>query len=497
MYEPTHKCGIGAVVNTRTPFQDMFRTAVSTQNRGYDGCGFSIYDLDSGTIRTYRRDGKVTDAFSNHVEAAEIRADRGIFGTRYITAGDANPSNLQPIAAGGYVVAHNGNILNSRELAKEYGVRVEDSDSDTRVIAEIIRSVGDIEDGIRCLAKEAIGAFNLVVMDSEGVIGAYKDPWGYHPLFGGFKEDDKGRRSVCVASEEPGLYALEIYETNEFKPGELWLTDGVNIEKKMIRPDKTKESAAFPSIPIRESACPFELSYFMRPAGSFNGVLVPEFRERVGKRMTERDGFPNNGDYIIVPVHDSGRHYAIGYSEASGIPLELAGFLGNRDMSRLYMQEDKMAKLGLNAQEMAALKNMPNPKIVKGKKVIVKDDSIVHAGTIPRLIRNLYAAGAEEVHLRIGAPPIISSCHMGMNHSDISTLRAANAMKRLQAVTLEGIEEEVRAGLNPRLNSLHYLPLGDYKELLNDRGNYCFGCFTGAYPFPAEYLPWAGLAERN
>jgi amidophosphoribosyltransferase len=241
MYAPTHKCGIGAVVNTRTPFQDMFRVAVSTQNRGYDGCGFSVFDLDNGEIRTYRRDGKVTDAFSDHVEAAEIRSDRGIFGTRYITAGDANPNNLQPIAAGGYVVAHNGNILNSRELAKEYGIHVEDPDSDTKVIAEIIRRAGTIEDGIRCLAGEAVGAFNLVVMDSKGLVGAYKDPWGYHPLFGGFKEDGNGRKSVYIASEEPGIYALEIYDTTEFKSGELWLIGGANVEKKSIKPAKTKE----------------------------------------------------------------------------------------------------------------------------------------------------------------------------------------------------------------------------------------------------------------
>ncbi len=483
MYEPTHKCGIGAVVNTRTPFQDLLGSAVSVQNRGYDGCGFSFF-LKNGTIRTYRGTGKVIDTFWNNMDAASTDSDRGIFNNRYITAGDANPNNLQPMIAGGFAIAHNGNVYNSGELARRHGIEVNGNDSDTRVIAEMIRLAGTIEGGIRWLAEEAIGAFNLVVMDEHGVVGAYRDPWGYHPLFGGHKADDNGKELVCVASEKPAIYALKIYKPEEFKPGELWLMDGTKTERKIIRPERTKEYPGSRSVPVVESICPFEISYFMRPGGSFNGISIPKFREDVGARMVRRDNFPNNGDYIVAPVHDSGRHYGIGYSRASGILLELSAFLANRDMARQYMEENKKARLGLTPQQMARLKNLVNPEIVKGKKVIVTDDSIVRAGTLPELIQDLFDAGAEEVHLRIGTPPIIAPCHMGMNHSDASTLRAANAMRRLTATTLERIEEEVRTGLNPRLNSLHYLPMGDYKELLHDHGNYCLGCFTGAYPFP-------------
>ncbi len=472
-YLPVHKCGIGAAVNTETPFQDMFRGAVSIQNRGYDGCGFSLFDLDNRTIRTYKGPGKVANVFTANLTASKVRSDRGIFNNRYRTTGDTNPENIQPITAGGYAVSHNGNVFNSRRLADEHGIQVADSDSDTHVLAEIIRKAGTIRDGIGVLAKEALGAFNLVVMDANGMVGVYRDPWGYHPLFAG-----RRGKSVYFASEEPGIHALGIYNAEELQPGELWLTDGICTEKFSIKPPKTKSN-----IPIRTSKCSFELPYFMRPGGSFDGILGSKFREDVGARLAELDGFHDDGQHIVIPILNSGRHYAMGYSKRSGIPMA-EGFAGNTDMSRLYMEEDKMAGLGVTAQEMAALKNMPVPRIVKGKKVIVTDDSIVRAGTLPELMKDLFDAGAEEVHVRIGTPPIISSCHMGLNHSDITKLRAARAVEHPQTAPLEEIEESVRIGIDGRIKSLRYLPMKDFKTLLGDKDDHCFGCFTGSYPIP-------------
>ncbi|MBI1972226.1 MAG: hypothetical protein HYS53_02900, partial [Candidatus Aenigmarchaeota archaeon] len=447
IYPPVHKCGIGGAVNTPTPFQDMFFEAVSIQNRGYDGCGFSLYDTDTNTIRTYRGTGKVAVVFSEHPEAAKVRSDRGIFSNRYRTTGDTNPGNLQPIVAGGFVVSHNGNVPNFRRIAEEHGIEVNGQDSDTKVIAEIIRQTGSITTGVRAVAEEALGAFNLVVMDANGVVGAYRDPWGYHPLFMG-----RNGKSVYFASEEPGIYAMGIHDTEELGPGDLILTDGASTEKISIRPKLTKSG-----VRIRESMCAFELPYFMRPGGSFNRILGMEYRERAGRRLAEQDNFPNDGKHIVVPILNSGRHYAVGYSAGSGIPM-VEGFLGNTDMSRLYMEEDKMAALGITPQGMAARKNMVIPKLIRGKKVIVTDDSIVRAGTLPKLIDALFDVGAEEVHPRIGTPPIMWSCHAGLNHSDRTKLRAFRAVSNPERAALEEIEERVRIGLDPRIKSLRYLP---------------------------------------
>ncbi len=473
LYLPVHKCGIGAAVNTETPFQDMFGLAISTQNRGYDGCGFSLLDEDTGKIRTYREPGKVVDVFLKNLDASNIRSRRGIFNNRYRTTGDTNPENLQPIAAGGYVVSHNGNVFNSRRLAEEHGIKLEDSDSDTHVVAEIIGRAGTIEGGIKILAKEALGAFNLVVMDTNGVVGAYRDPWGYHPLFMG-----KRGKSTYFASEEPGIYALGIYDTEELQPGDLWLTDGVYADKISVRPSRTKSDS-----PVRTSKCSVEIPYFMNPGGSFGGVLGSQFRENSGARLAELDDFSDDGKTIVVPIMNSGEHYAIGYGRKSGIPMR-KGFQVNTAMNRLYMEEDKLNALGVTPQKMARLKNMVVPPIVRGKRVIVTDDTIVRAGTVPELIKDLFDADAEEVHLRIGTPPIISSCHMGLNHSDITKLRAAKAVNNPRTAQLEEIEENVRASIDPRLKSLRYLPMKDFKTLLGDNDDHCFGCFTGVYPVP-------------
>ncbi|MBI2085407.1 MAG: hypothetical protein HYT71_02755 [Candidatus Aenigmarchaeota archaeon] len=473
LYLPMHKCGIGAAVNTETPFQDMFQQAVSIQNRGYDGCGFSLHDLDSGIIKTYRGPGRVVNVFLESLDASEINSDRGIFNNRYRTTGDTNPQNLQPIAAGGYVVSHNGNVFNSRRLAEEHGIKLEDSDSDTHVIAQIIRQAGSIKAGMKLLAEEALGAFNLAVMDINGVVGVYRDPWGYHPLFAG-----RRGKSTYFASEEPGIHALGIYDAEELKPGDLWLTDGVYTDKISIRPSRTKSG-----FPIRTSICSVEIPYFMNPGGSFGGTLSSQFRENAGARLADLDEFPNDGDTIVVPIMNSGEHYAIGYSERSGIPMK-KGFQVNTAMNRLYMEEDKLSVLGVTPQKMARLKNMVVPEIVRGKRVIVTDDTIVRAGTVPELIKDLFDAGAEEVHLRIGTSPIISSCHMGLNHSDTTKLRAATAVENPRTAPLREMEESVRIGIDGRIKSLRYLPMEDFKTLLGDKNDHCFGCFTGVYPVP-------------
>ncbi len=473
LFLPVHKCGIGGAVNTPTPLHDMFKQAVSIQNRGYDGCGFSLYDLDTHSLSTYRGEGKVAPVFLENAHEAQVRSDRGIFSNRYKTTGDVSPRNLQPISAGGYAVSHNGNVFNFRRLAKEHRIAVEEGDSDTHVIAQIIQKEGNFEKGLHILAEEALGAFNLVAMDSDGVVAAYRDPWGYHPLFMGRKGG-----SVYFASEEPGIYAVGIYDTEELKPGDLWLTDGERTEKFSIRPPRTKSR-----IPIAESVCAFEIPYFMRPGGSFNGIIGADFREAAGERLASLDRFPNDGTYIVSPIFNSGDHYAIGYSRGSGIPTKKA-FMYNPDMTRLYMQNDKMAALGLTPQELAALKNMANPRVVKGKKVIVADDSIVRASTIPKLVKDLFEAGAEEVHVRIGTPPIISSCHMGLDHSDRTKLSVVKAVENPETADIEEVQEKVRLSLNPAPMSLRYISLADFKELLGDRGNHCFGCFTGEYPFP-------------
>ncbi|MFH1105830.1 MAG: hypothetical protein V1731_01295 [Candidatus Aenigmatarchaeota archaeon] len=475
-HTPQHKCGIGAAVNTDTLFRDLFKIAISTQNRGYDGCGFSIYDLSRRAIVTYSGEGKVVNVFSANAGASVANSVSGFFNNRYRTTGDVTPDNLQPLKSGDIAVSHNGNVWNYRELAREYGVEINGQDSDTKVLAKMIEKSGDVRNGIKLLAEEALGAFNLITMDGEGTVAAYRDPWGFHPLFGGRKG-----KATYFSSESPGIMALNVYDAEEFKPGELWVVKGSEVQKEIVRPSRTKSR-----IPIKTRMCPFEDSYFLRPGGIFNGRLVSKFREEVGEELAERDRFPNDGSYLVVAILNSGRHYARGYSRRSGIPMA-EGFMGNTDMSRLYMEEDKMERLGLSSQDMAALKNMPVPQIIRGKKLIVVDDSIVRAGTLPRLVENLFEAGAEEANLRIGTPPIRWPCHMGFNHSDSKKLRATQTNGHQDHVDLVVVEERVKASLNPKLTSLHYLPIESYKRLLGNHDDHCFGCFTGDYPFPLSF----------
>ncbi len=450
---PRDECGVFGIY---APEHDVSRLAYfalyALQHRGQESAGIAAADCGDH-IMAFRDMGLVSQVFDEERLRA-LPGELAVGHVRYSTTGANRWENSQPVwrfDRHEIALAHNGNLTNAVELHAELRARDVSfsSTSDSEIIAALIAThpADTVEEAIIDVVPRLRGAFSTVVLTSDDVI-AFRDPAGLRPLALGALGD-----RFCVASESCAFDIISAKLMRDVLPGEM-----VILGEKGLRSKQIVKGA-------REAFCVFEHIYFARPDSRMGGQVLQVSRGRMGELLWAEA--PVEAD-LVIAVPDSGNAAARGVARASGLPQD-DGFVKNRYVARTFIQPgQELRKHGLR------LKFNPLPEIVRGKRLVVVDDSIVRGNTTRQIVQMLRDAGAAEVHLRISAPPIKHPCHYGI---DMST--------REEMIAHGRTVDEVAAELG--CDSLHYLSLaGVYKAIEGDRGRHCDACFSGDYPLSDE-----------
>lgn len=449
---PHDECG---VVGIFAPDEDVARMAFfglyALQHRGQEACGIAV--SDGHTIRMHKDLGLVSQVFTPE-NLAPLKGHFAIGHTRYSTTGSPSARNSQPFLIetihGAIAVGHNGNLVNASALRKELlsrGVGMTSS-SDSEVITMMLAGApGETwNDRIKFCMEKWVGAYSLVILLRDGVF-AVRDPWGFHPLSVGLLPSG----GHAAASESGALETLGCIAIREVKPGEI-----VTLSDNALR----VHQAMHPKSPL--ALCTFEEIYFSRPDSIWNGQSVHSVRQRLGHQLAKEN--PVKAD-IVIPVPDSSIPAGIGYAQESGIEYNL-GFIKNRYIGRTFIQPTEYLR-----QQGIALKFNTIDDNIRGKRVILIDDSIVRGNTTGQLVRMVRNAGATEVHVRITCPMITHPCFMGVDMGNYDELIAHRMNK-----------EEIRQHLS--CTSLEFLSIEGMMRAIGKDEHYCNACFTGNYPLP-------------
>ncbi|QLD87008.1 amidophosphoribosyltransferase [Natronomonas halophila] len=458
---PTEKCGVvGVSLDDREAARPLYYALYALQHRGQESAG--IVTHDGFQQHSHVEMGLVGDAFDEG-DLQSLNGETGIGHVRYPTAGSVDSSCAQPFSvsfkSGSLGLSHNGNLVNADEVREELAAKGHafTSDGDTEVIAhDLARNLLE-EDLIRAVKRtmgRIHGSYSLTIMHDDTVLGV-RDPEGNRPLCIG--EVDGG---YMLASESAAIDVLDGEFVRDVKPGELVVldTDGSGFDSyQLVDQDNTAH-------------CFFEHVYFARPDSRIDDNLVYDVRRELGRKLWEESGVDSD---VVLPVPDSGRAFASGYAEAAqdeGADVEFAeGLMKNRYVGRTFIMPTQDAR-----ERAVRLKLNPIRDVVEGKTVTVIDDSIVRGTTSTQLVQLLKDVGAEEVHMRIGAPAIVAPCYMGIDMASREELIAAGQ-------ETEDIREEIDA------DSLSYLSIDAVAEALGEsRADLCLGCVTGEYPYDIE-----------
>ena len=448
------ECGVFGIFGSHDAAAHTALGLHALQHRGQEAGG--IVSFDGTQFYTHRALGLISDNFGSASIIEKLKGEAAVGHTRYSTTGETLLRNVQPLFAefsfGGLAIGHNGNLTNAMKLRRELIEQgsLFQATSDTEVIIHLAAKsrAASIEDRLIEALKQIDGAYSLVCLTNEGLIGI-RDPLGVRPLVLG----SLGGAHI-LASESCALDILGATLVRDIEPGEIIVINGDGIRSYK------------PFIPQKKRFCVFEHIYFARPDSTIEGHNVYEARKRIGEELAKES--PVKAD-LVVPVPDSGVPASIGYSAASGIPFEL-GIIRNHYVGRTFIEpSDHVRHLGVK------LKHNANQSILKGRRVILVDDSIVRGTTSKKIVNMVREAGAAEVHMRIASPPTTHSCFYGVDTPERSQLLAAlhdvDAMAQLIGVdSLAFISID---GL--------YRAMGEKKR---DAANpqYCDACFTGDYP---------------
>ena len=462
------ECGVFGIFGHPEAANMTYLGLYALQHRGQESAGIAASDGDQ--VRLAREMGYVADVFDGST-LAQLRGQLAVGHVRYSTAGESKLSNAQPIlidcAHGQIAIGHNGNLVNARELREEL-VRqgsIFQSSSDTEVIAHLYArsKAGTVEDAIVESVSQVQGAFSLVILTQDRLI-AVRDPHGFRPLALGRLDD-----AYVIASETCAMDLIGATYVRDVEPGEVLVVSGNGL--RSLKP--------FPPAPLAH--CIFEHVYFARPDSYVFGRSVNEVRTELGRVLAREQ--PVAAD-VVVPVPDSGVCAAMGYAEASGVPLRM-GLIRNHYVGRTFIQpQQSIRHFGVK------VKLNPVRSILEGKRVVLVDDSIVRGTTSRKIVRMVRAAGASEVHVRISCPPTISPCFYGVDTPRRSELIAATH-------TLDEIRDFIEA------DSVQYLSLDGLLSTVDGaRASYCTSCYTGNYPVPfprdeARYLQLALKREKS
>ncbi|MDL2287561.1 amidophosphoribosyltransferase [Eubacteriales bacterium OttesenSCG-928-G02] len=424
----------------------------SLQHRGQESCGITVND--DGVMNTYRDIGLVSEVFTKEKLESLNHGNIAIGHVRYSTPDASARRNAQPIQInhikGSMSIAHNGNIINVAQLRNELEQEglIFHSTSDTEIIAYLIaRSrlrTKSIEESVAEALPKLEGAFSLVMTSPQKMIAA-RDPRGFKPLCIGMLDN-----SYIISSESCAINAVGGKFIRDVEAGEI-----VVIDKDGIR-----------SIPKycntqKESLCVFEYIYFARSDSDICGTSVHTARKRLGALLAEEH--PIEAD-VVIGVPDSGIDAAIGYAEKSGIPYGI-GLIKNKYIGRTFIQPEQKTR-----EDTVRIKLNAVSSTVKGKRVIMVDDSIVRGTTSARIVKILKEAGATEVHMRSSAPPFLYPCYFGTDIDSQDKLIACN-------YTMDEIKNMIGA------DTLGYLEIKDLPNILDiNKDKICKACFDGVYP---------------
>ncbi len=426
---------------------------LALQHRGQESCGIAVGD--GGEIQYHKALGLVGDALDRQTLDKLGEGRIAVGHVRYSTTGGNNARNIQPLVIshgdGNFVLAHNGNLVNAMALRGEYehNGAIFHGTSDTETIAyEIVRNrriCATTEAAIEKSISEIKGAYSCVVMTSNKLI-AFRDVKGFRPLCMGKTEDG----AVVVASESCALDAVGARFERDIAPGEIVVVSDEGI------------SSITTHCRDKKHICIFEYIYFARQDSVIEGTSVEQARLNAGRILAQTS--PVDAD-IVIGVPDSGLDAALGYSLESGIPYA-TGFVKNRYVGRSFIQPTQKMRENTVRIKLNAIR-----QVVRGKRVIMIDDSIVRGTTSAQIIKLMRDAGAKEVHMRISSPPFTHNCYFGTDIDDEEKLIAN------KYASIKQIGDAIGA------DSLDYLPVQRLKDLLGDTAvGYCEGCFTGLYP---------------
>lgn len=457
MFNSIHEeCGVfGIFENSIT---DVARSAYlalyALQHRGQESCGIAVND--DGVFKHHRGDGLVPDVFTKEKLHGLGLGNAAIGHVRYSTTGGKNANNIQPLVIrhikGNLAVAHNGNLVNAADLRRhfELGGAIFHGTSDTESIAYSIvqeRLVSkSTEEAIEKVMHHLKGAYSCVVMTATKLI-AFRDPMGFRPLCIG-KTKSGG---YAVASESCALDTVGAEFIRDIKPGEIVTINSQGVTSNMAHCSKCKSAM-----------CVFEYIYFARPDSIIEGSSVQHARMRAGEFLAKES--PVDAD-IVIGVPDSGLDAALGYSRESKIPYGV-GFIKNKYIGRSFIQPSQGQRENAVRIKLNVIKEN-----IKGKRVIMIDDSIVRGTTCARIVNLLREAGAKEVHMRVSSPPFKHPCYFGTDVDSEENLIAC------QYDTVEEIAQKIG------VDSLAYLSVEATHHLAeNTHMGFCDGCFTGNYP---------------
>ena len=447
------ECGVfGVIAPAPTNVADItYYGLYALQHRGQESCGIVVND--DGVFVSHKDLGLVSEVFSSDILSCLPKGNMAVGHVRYGTTGGTNRNNCQPIEVnhqkGKMALAHNGNLSNAAELrnALELSGAIFHTTSDTETIAYIVTKerlkAPSIEDALSGAMKTLDGAYSLVLMSPRKLICA-RDPYGFRPLCYGKTADG----AYVVASESCALKAVGADFVRDVEPGEILVfsQNGV-VSRKEHCGKKNKK------------LCIFEYIYFARSDSVIDRVSVHAARKRTGKALAK--AHPVEAD-LVIGVPDSGLDAALGYSEYSGIPYGI-GLIKNKYIGRTFISPGQGTRLDQVKIKLSAMEES-----VKGKRVVLVDDSIVRGNTMGRIVKLLREAGAKEIHIRISSPPFLHPCYYG---TDIDSEEHLIAYKYSV--------EEIAAMMGA--DTLGYLPVWEL-ETLTGNCDYCSACFGGEYP---------------
>ena len=449
------ECGVfGAYdLDGRDVAASIYYVLFALQHRGQESCGIAVTDtFGERKVLSRKGLGLVNDVFDEE-ELSKLKGNLGVGHVRYSTAGGTRVENAQPLVInyvkGTLAIAHNGNLVNAVELRREleYTGAIFQTTIDSEVIAYHIArerlNTKTAEDAVKNAMKKIRGAYALAVISPRKMIGA-RDPFGLKPLCIGKRDN-----TYFLASESCAIAAVDAEFVRDVQPGEI-----VTITKEGIASDMGM------AIPKEQHArCIFEYIYFARTDSTIDGVNVYHARILAGKALAE--SYPVDAD-LVVGVPDSGLVAAKGYSERSGIPYGMA-FHKNSYVGRTFIKPKQSDR-----ESSVKIKLNVIPEVVKGKRIVMVDDSIVRGTTCANIIKMLKNAGAVEVHVRISSPPFLHPCYFG---TDVPSDE--------QLIAHSHTTEEIRKMIGA--DSLGYMEVSKLKDMAGDL-KYCDACFTGNYP---------------
>jgi amidophosphoribosyltransferase len=445
-------CGIFGIYDHPEASNHAYLGLYALQHRGQESAG--IVSSDEKQLHHYRQMGLVSEVFSRDI-LKRLPGRSAIGHVRYSTAGSSDLKNAQPFlvnyAKGMVSIAHNGNLTNAFLIRSELESRgsIFQSNMDTDVIVHLIAHSKEktfVERTIHAL-RQVEGAYCLLFLTEKEMVAA-RDPLGFRPLALGSLKD-----SPVVASETCAFDLIGAKFIREIEPGEILLINGKGINSFKPFPRKQRHQ------------CIFEFIYFARPDSFIFNHNVYEMRKAFGAQLSKES--PAGAD-MTVPIPDSGFPAALGYAGQSNLPLEL-GMIRNHYVGRTFIEPDQRIRhFGVK------IKLNPVRELLKGKKIVIVDDSIVRATTSRKIVRMFRNAGTREVHVRISSPPITGPCFFGIDTPKKSELIASSHKVR-------EIQKFIHA------TSLNYLSLEGLKKCVRgEKENFCYACFSGDYPYPFQ-----------